>query len=237
MALSKRGAPTRNLVALCDYARSQDIRVSEMPPYAGVTSGGHSRNSWHYDRDGRFGQAADFNFGPAGTSKAERDKLELLAVVAVSMGLGVIYALHGTVGSAYAHRTHLHADVGSVSNLGRGAYKRTVGDLVVWDTQPIVHTERDNLCGPHSIKRLEAVQAASNRHGVKFPHGVQFAQEAVGTKPDGDWGPKSRAAHDRTVNALQHVWKPARLYLKGYDTVWGSGMDQALSRLLAKYRR
>lgn len=234
MATSKRGAPTRNLVAFCGWLARNGYQVGEMPPW-GTVHPVHVANSFHYDRDGKYGQAADINWPGGGDT--EHNRLAAAVAVAESMGLGVIFALHGTKGAASSHKTHLHADVGLWSSLGRGDFTRKAGDLVVWDTQLAAHASQDNRDGPITTKHLEAIKAASNRHGVKFPYGVEFAQEAVGAAQDGDWGDHSRYSHDTTVNHLEHVWKPAGLYTKGFDTIWGAGMDAALARFTKKYRQ
>jgi len=205
MSLSKRGAPTRNLVAFCEWAKANGMEIGEMPPYS-VVHPVHVAGSWHYVTDGRYGQAADINVPGGGTH--ERAVLSHAVVVAESMGLGVTFALHGTVGSAASHKTHLHADVGMWSNLGGGAVERRAGDIVTARLQAAVHLdakERDNLWGAITDARIEAVRAAAILHGGRFPHGVAFTQVAVGTPDDGDWATHSRHAHDLTVAAIQRA--------------------------------
>jgi len=228
MAMSKKVATTESLVRFCRYAERKGARVGEMHGFATVHRV-HSANSFHYDKDGKYGQAADINYGAAGTSHAERDMLNHLIVVARSFGLSVIYAKYGTTGSASAHKTHLHVDVGSWSNLGSksGAFRTTPGDGVVWETQPTIHAMQDNLSGDETVKRLNALREASNHGGVDFPYGVEFAQNVVDTIEDDVWGVNSRGAHDHTMVDLQKVWKSAGLYKGKIDGIWGPLMDNA----------
>ncbi|MCK9794564.1 hypothetical protein M1843_12480 [Isoptericola sp. 4D.3] len=215
LRIGRQKSSSTTLKAYLSWARAYGFRVSEHPSYGGVTRGAHSRNSWHYD-----GLAADLNWGPAGTSATERSRLRFAIKVADSMGLGVIHARDGSVGSAAGHRGHLHVDVGTTSNYGRGRVAAPAGSRTAQRLQQVAHfplAQRDNLWGPSTDQRLQAIRAASRMHGSKFPYGVKTAQRAVGVTPDGAWGPKSRAAHDKAVAALQRVvgvsptgtWGPA----------------------------
>lgn len=241
MALSKQSAPIGNLVAFKEFVKRTGGRVSESYPEDAPNKGAHNPKSWHYDtlthRGVRHSCAVDVNFGPAGTSAAEQAYLRKCAVVAESMGLGVVFARDGKVAAAAQHTTHLHADVGSVTNLGTGGRKNTAGDLDVWNTQPIIHAVRDNLCGPDTEKRLNALREASVYGGEDFPYGVEFTQDVVGTKQDEVWGVKSRAAHDSTMAALQTLWKAEGYYTGRIDKRWGPLMDQARAKFLAKKGR
>lgn len=69
--------------------------------------------------------------------------------------------------------------------------------------QQAVRVTADNSWGPDTDKALESVRAASTLHGRRFPYGVAYAQERVGARRDGAWGPNSRAAHDATVKNIQ----------------------------------
>jgi hypothetical protein len=71
--------------------------------------------------------------------------------------------------------------------------------------QKAVRATTDNVWGDDSSKRLNAVRAASNWKGKKFPYGVRYTQGVVGTKVDGVWGGNSNAAHDATVRAIQRA--------------------------------
>src|SRR5690606_29855311 len=115
MALSAKLAPTEALVAICDLAIAMGGSVTEMPPWDAPNKGAHDPKSFHYDRDGKYGQAADINF-----TTDERAKIIRLIRSCQAAGVSVIYARDGVVGAAAKHRTHLHADVGSYTNLGTG---------------------------------------------------------------------------------------------------------------------
>lgn len=228
MALGRQVSTSSTLLTFCAWAAAAGYRLGEHPRYGGV-SNVHVRGSWHYD-----GLAVDVNYGPPGTSSTERRKLLTALEVAESMGLGVIHARDGRVGSARTHTGHLHVDVGPTSNYGRGLVPVKSGSLVPHRLQGAVNfrtAERDNLWGPNTDARLEAVRHASRHHGVKFPHGVELAQRAVGTKVDGRWGDNSRAEHDETVGEVQRA-----LGVK-VDHVWGPKTDAAYLAARRRYRR
>lgn len=241
MAMSAKQAPTEALVIACELAIAMGGRVSEMPPWDAPNAGAHSAKSWHYDRDGKYGQAADINFGASGTSSLEREKIIKLIRSAESLGLGVIYARDGVVGSAGQHRTHLHMDVGSYSNLGTGSRRAKIGSVVPTRTQVALNFTgegKDNLFGQNSQRRLDAVRCASKRHGVLFPYGITFAQAAVGAPQTGVWDAASRKAHDRTVRALQDAWNDVpRFYTGTDDYIWGPLMDKAGAAFLSTFGR
>lgn len=231
MALSKRGAPTRTLVAFMRWADASGYRVDEHPDYGGVTAV-HTAGSWHYD-----GLAADINWGRPGSPASERPRLIAALTVAESMGLGLIYARDGVEGAAANHRSHLHVDVGSWSNYGTGDVPRREGDMTVWRVQGAVYDDdeevagRDNLWGPDTDKRLWSVRQASLFGGELFPYGVSYTQRIVGTTPDGDWGELSRLAHDEAVAAIQRAL--------GFndDGRWGDVTEGAYQRARKAYRR
>lgn len=203
LGIGRQKSTSATLKAYLSWAKAYGFRVSEHPSYGGVTRGAHSKNSWHYD-----GLAADLNYGPAGAPSSERTRARTAIKVADSMGLGVIYARDGTAGSAASHRNHVHVDVGTTSNYGRGTVLAPTGSRTTQRLQRVAHfpwSQSDNLWGPNTDQRLQAIRAASRMHGTKFPYGVKTAQRAVGVTADGKWGPKSRAAHDKTVAALQRV--------------------------------
>ena len=240
MALSKKRATTSALVALVEYALANGYRVSEMPPYDAVTPGGHSRNSWHYDRDHGIGQACDINWGKPGASAEERRRITLLIPVAQSLGLAVIFALNGTNGPAAQHRDHGHFDVGSYSNLGRGGFVPARGDTCVVETQRRLHQAakiRDNLLGSTTKTDLHVLREASKYGGHDFPEGVKHAQRVVGQPQDGSWSVADYRAHDETVEALQRVWAKFGLYSGKFDGIWGPLMERAYRAFLKKYAR
>lgn len=227
MALSKQATPTRNLNVFLAWAAAAGYRVGEHPDYGGVTAV-HVQGSWHYEAG-----AGDINWGVANPA-GERTRLLFALEVAESMGLALTFARDGVVGSAANHRNHLHVDVGTYSNYGRGNVHRLPGDLVVWKVQGCVYGDlarRDNLWGPDTSKRLHAVRMASSLHGERFPYGVEYTQRIVGTADDGEWGDQSKTAHDRTVAQLQ------RALGVHDDGVWGPITEAAFQRARKTYRR
>lgn len=230
MALSAKKAPTSSLVDFVEYARANGCRITEMPPYDAVNSG-HAGASWHKDMDGKYGQAADINFGSSGSSAAERAMFRRLLPVAKSYGLGVIHNYSGKgVGAAGSHNGHMHVDVGSYSNFGNGAFKQAGGKRCVVRTQKALHqyrSKQDNLHGDYTRADIKVLRAASNKGGNKFPLGKKRAQRVCGVKQDGVWGDDSRAGHDTTVANLQRVWKAYGYYTGIIDGVWGNLMDRA----------
>ena len=228
MGFGKRSSLPSTLKRYLRWADAYGFRVSEHPAYGGVTRGAHASRSWHYD-----GLAADLNWGPPGAPASERANAKFAIRVANSLGLGVIYARDGTAGSAAQHRSHLHVDVGSTSNYGRGLVAVPQGQRRTQSLQAAVHfgwAKRDNLWGTNTDKRLQAVRAASRMHGTRFPHGVRTAQRAVGTTADGKWGAKSRAAHDKTVAAMQRAMSVSP------TGVWGPVTERKYKNLRARLR-
>ncbi|MGF0115157.1 hypothetical protein ACQFYA_02365 [Promicromonospora sp. Marseille-Q5078] len=226
--LGKQMSSSSTLEHFLAWARAYGFRISGHPKYGGVKSGTHAAGSWHYD-----GLAADLNWGPAGAPASERARVKYAIKVADSMGIGVIYARDGTVGSAAHHRDHLHVDAGSTSNYGRGLVSVSAGQRKTQRLQAATHfavRDRDNLWGSNTDQRLQAVRAASRMHGGKFPYGVKVAQRAVGVTADGKWGPKSRAAHDKTVASIQRT-----LGVRA-DSVWGAGTERTYLALRKKLR-
>lgn len=69
--------------------------------------------------------------------------------------------------------------------------------------QAAVGAVPDNIVGPDTRQRINAVAAASTWGGNTFPYGVEYTQRVVGTTPDGIWGENSEAAHDETVGLIQ----------------------------------
>jgi hypothetical protein len=199
MALGAQLSPTQTLVTFCLWAVRQNFAVGEMAGFSAVHPV-HAAGSWHFDRDGEFGKAADIN------KNGNTERAELLAAVerAQELGLAVIFARDGTAGPSAKHQDHLHVDVGPFSHLGAGpSVPRGGGDVVTGALQRATHAGSDQIWGAQTDAHLEAVRAASNLHGVTFPQGVELAQRAVGAAEDGVWGSRSREAHDRTTAAIQ----------------------------------
>lgn len=69
--------------------------------------------------------------------------------------------------------------------------------------QHAVRAAEDNIFGPDTSNRWDALYAASRMGGGRFPFGVQFVQGVVGTAQDGSWGPASARAHDACVGGVQ----------------------------------
>jgi hypothetical protein len=220
MALGPQMSPTQTLVTFCLWARRNGYSVGEMHGFSAVNAV-HTQGSWHFDSDGAFGKAADLNKnGPN-----ERNDLVAALDRAQELGLAVIYARDGVAGVAGAHKNHLHVDVGPFSHLGTQSFvPRGGGDTVTAALQGVTGAGVDQIWGPETDKRLEAVRAASNLKGVTFPHGVTFTQQVVGVADDGVWGSVSRAAHDQKTAAIQRVLgRPA-------TGVWDQAADAAYAR-------
>ena len=93
--------------------------------------------------------------------------------------------------------------------------------------QTAVKAAADNVAGPDTRKRIDAVRKASRWGGVKFPYGVAYTQNVVGTTADGVWGANSRKAHDNTVAAIQ------RAVGANPDSIWGSETETKTNAALA----
>lgn len=103
--------------------------------------------------------------------------------------------------------------------------------------QAAVRAAADNYWGPVTDKHFDALRAASNLGGNKFPYGVPFAQRVVGAIQDGYWGPRSRAAHDATVKNVQTILKSMGYYRGNLDGIWGPMTDAAYGSARAACRR
>lgn len=237
MGLGRQTTDVDNLAAFLDWADSQGWRIWQNSAYGGVDNV-HSKGSWHYDSEiasslfnkKKYSLAADLNYGPSGAPAIERTKAKRAIRVAEAFGLGLIYARDGVVGSARNHKGHLHVDVGPTSNYGRGlVYTPRATSIKVYRIQKVLHAERDNQPGADTKKRAKALKAASRYGTVKFPHGVKFAQDVVGTSKDGEWGAKSRAAHDKTIKAIQGILGVKR------DGVYGPVTDKALRSVIGRF--
>jgi hypothetical protein len=217
MALGTQLSPTQTLVTFCLWAQRHGYAVGEMHGFSAVHPV-HANGSWHFDKDGVFGKAADINKnGPQ-----EREELIEALNRAQELGLGVIYARDGTAGIAGLHKDHLHVDVGPFSHLGVASFTpRGGGDTLTEAVQRAVHATADQVWGADTDVRVEAVKAASTLMGVTFPHGVDFTQRVVGVTDDGVWGAQSRHAHDVVTAAIQNaLGRPA-------NGIWDAAMVEA----------
>lgn len=93
--------------------------------------------------------------------------------------------------------------------------------------QQAVRTAADNVWGPTTDKHCDALREASAWGGHDFPYGKAFAQVVVGASPDGIWGKKSVAAHDRTVANVQTALKSMGFDPGNIDGVWGNKSENA----------
>lgn len=109
--------------------------------------------------------------------------------------------------------------------------------LDVRGVQGAVRAAKDNIWGPDTEKRISALRASSRLGGHKFPYGKSFTQGVVGTKVDGDFGPKSWKAHDATVATLQKALKALGLYGGAIDGSYGPQTDAAVNAARNAARR
>lgn len=93
--------------------------------------------------------------------------------------------------------------------------------------QEAVGAVPDNVAGPDTRQRINAVAAASNWGGNDFPYGVEYTQRVVGATPDGIWGNASETAHDTTVGLIQAAVGLIQ------DEIYGPATNAAVSIALA----
>ena len=90
---------------------------------------------------------------------------------------------------------------------------RNVAETIA--TQKAVRAKADGDWGDDTDNRVNLVRAALNgRHDA-------VVQGVIGTKTDGIWGPKSKAALVATVKALQRAWGT------NPDGIWGAKTEAA----------
>lgn len=94
--------------------------------------------------------------------------------------------------------------------------------------QRVVEAVDDNVNGPDTRKRVNAVRQASRWGGSDFPYGIDFTQKIVDTPADGVWGGNSGKAHDRKVEEIQEI-VGAKV-----DGVWGPETDRKVNAYLRK---
>ena len=93
--------------------------------------------------------------------------------------------------------------------------------------QRAMRTTADNSWGPLTDKHGTAIREASFWGGHDFPWGVAFTQGVVGTAQDSSWGPKSIAAHDATVRAMQVAMRDMGFNPGTIDGTWGPASEAA----------
>lgn len=95
--------------------------------------------------------------------------------------------------------------------------------------QTAVRATADNMWGPDTDKHANALIGASGFNGEakRFPYGILFAQNVVGTNPDNHWGPNSKAATTATVRNAQKALFQMGFDPKGADGGWGPNTDKA----------
>lgn len=95
--------------------------------------------------------------------------------------------------------------------------------------QSAIRVAADNMWGANTDKNAGALIGASGFGGEsnKFPYGVKFAQNVVGTLPDNHWGPNSKAATAKTVINAQKALTSMGFDTKGADGAWGPNTDRA----------
>lgn len=239
MATSAQVAPVRNIALLKEFLDANGFQLLQSQPYSKVNDNLHKKDSFHKDEEKYAGQmqtlAVDVNWA---NKSQERKKLIWAVPYIQAFGCALIYARDGKYDAAALHTDHIHVDCGKYTNLGLRWVTVTKKNLVVYDTQTILHTPirtRDNLDGPDTTKRLSAVQAASKAHGTKFPHGIKYTQAVIGAELTGKWDTQSKEAHDATVKKLETLWKKDKLFVGTPDTTWSSATDTALKKFHAKY--
>lgn len=219
-------APARNIVAFKQVMERLGFHIGESLPYDPPNKGAHVPDSWHYRSVVIYGYrhslAVDINWQGSG----EPAKLRYAMKIARSMGLACIYM-------APDHYSHLHADVGEWGRYNSLNWYRNQPKpkaLATWDLQAVVRDPKTNLWDKDLDKRINAVKAASKYGGTKFPYGIKYTQEVIGAKPDGVWGPKSKARHDITVKNLETVLRRYGFLYTEPDTRWTLATSQAVSR-------
>lgn len=95
--------------------------------------------------------------------------------------------------------------------------------------QRAVRTYADNQWGPDTDKHCTALIGASAYGGERFPYGIVFAQEVVGTAQDGIWGPNSKAALKNTTANVQRALAGMGFNPGIVDGIWGPNTNKAYS--------
>jgi len=96
--------------------------------------------------------------------------------------------------------------------------------------QRAVEAADDNVNGPDTRRRINAVRQASRWGGNDFPYGVDYTQKIVDTPADNVWGDNSAAAHDRKVDEIQRIVGARR------TGVWNAETEKKVKAYLGKMR-
>lgn len=149
--------------------------------------------------------------------------------VLISLGGGETYTTDDTVGGPreLSFQTLINVGyklLGWTEDLnGVRVYAPAASFTNITKLQKAVRATTDNVSGPNTRKRVDAVrQAAAGR----FPYGAAFTQQVVGTTVDNVWGRKSAAALTTTVKAVQKA-----VGVKA-DGVWGPITEAAVTKAL-----
>ena len=186
MALSARLSNKTTLDRFLRWAEAAGFRVGENPRFGTKkVYPVHMKDSWHYS-----GLAADLNYGVNGP--AEREMLMKAMKKAQSMGLSVIYAAYGTVGEAAGHQNHLHVDVGSWSNTGKGLFKTPIinppkklaiiglfNKAVIKEWQRQLGVDDDGVFGKGSVTRLQKTLNSRNGKGGFTLEGAPLREHGI----------------------------------------------------------
>lgn len=136
-------------------------------------------------------------------------------------------------GKTYENRKHswgyLSAPSVPAKSSSSSAY---YGDCTL--LQKAVRVTPDNYWGDNTEKACNAVRWAVQN---KFPYGVKFAQEVVGTKQDGAWGPNSRAYLKATIVVMQKALSVESHTALRADGIWITQTESAYQKVRAICRR
>lgn len=193
-------------------------------------------NPWYVLEGQPLVTARDFTHDPAGGLDCDRLAVALQAAADPRIKY-VIWArriMSGAAGpqpwrwrpydGANAHEHHLHlsvvadarADSVSAWRLGSATTVQPA-DGPVRVVQAAVHVVTDGDWGPVTDRAVSLVRDAARGR----LHDIADTQHAIGARPDGLWGPQSRAALDSTVRAVQRALGVLA------DGDWGPKTDEA----------
>lgn len=96
--------------------------------------------------------------------------------------------------------------------------------------QEAIRTPADNMWGTDTDNHANAIIKAS---AGKFPYGVIFAQQVVGTQRDGMWGKNSKLALKLTVANAQRALDVMGFSPGGADGIWGPNTSAAYTQARA----